>query len=265
MTANELWPVFASGLGMMFVAIVAVVLWWWISRVQIRWYWVGVGLWTVAVALKVVCALLTNGPMFSALKGLPHPLYVALGGLYLGVQSSIFEMGLTIAAVLIWRQLGRDAGRAIAIGVGAGAFEALLLGIAPVATVVALMQVQSPEMDKIKAQLETVAASTPLYWLAGPVERITAILCHASTRALILLGIDKQKYLMAFWGFLLFAMLDGVAGGAHAAELIGTASLWWIELAILPFGIISVPILVWCYRRWPNETVGDSAQISPSL
>src|SRR5262249_55523572 len=134
MCANELLPIFASGFGMMFVAVVAVVLWWRIARVQLRWYWVGAALWAVAVILKIICALLANGPVLNALKGLPDPLSVVLGGLYLGVQSSVFEMGLTLLAVYIWRQLGRDAARAITIGVGAGAVEALLLGIAPVAT-----------------------------------------------------------------------------------------------------------------------------------
>jgi len=59
-----------------------------------------------------------------------YPLQVLGGGLFLGIQSSLFEIGLTFLAVLIWRQLGRDADRAIGIGIGAGAFEALLLGIA---------------------------------------------------------------------------------------------------------------------------------------
>src|SRR5262249_16938302 len=142
--------------------------------------------------------------------------------------------------------------RAITIGVGAGAVEALLLGIAPVATAVVLMLVRGPETDKAIAQVEEIAATTPLYWLAGPVARITAILCHSPTRGLILLGGFLKKYRLVLGGFLLFTLLDGVAGGAHVAGLIGKVSLWWIELAILPFAIVSVPILVWCYRRQPK-------------
>lgn len=249
----DLLSVFASGFGMVLVAIVAVVLSWQLAHVQLRWYWVGAGLWTVAVVLKIACALLSNRAVLNALKGLPHPLYVALSGLYLGVQSSAFEMGFTLLAVLIWRQLGRDGGRAIAIGVGAGAFEAFLLGIAPIATALALLVAHGPEMDRTRAQLQTVVAGTPLYWLAGPVERIVAILCHAATRALILLGVSKKKYLLPCWGFLLFTLLDGVAGAAQVAGVIGKVSIWWIELAILPFAVASVPILVWCYRRWPND------------
>ena len=203
--------------------------------------------------------------MLNTLKGLPHPLYVALGALYFGVQSSLFEMGLTLLAVLIWQQLGRNAGRAITIGVGAGAFEAFLLGIAPVVSVVALMLVQGPEVDKARVQLGAIAASTPLYWLAGPVERVIAILCHASTRALILLGVCKKRYMLVVWGFLLFTLLDGIAGGVHVAGLMGKISLWWIELAILPFALVSFPILVWCYRRWPEEVPDASAALATSL
>jgi hypothetical protein len=252
MSAKDLWPLFASGFGMMIVAVVAVLLWWRIARVPIKWYWVGAGLWTVAVVLKIICALLGNAFVLSILKGLPHPLYLALGGLFVGVQSSVFEMGITLLAVLIWRPLGRDASRAITIGIGAGAFEAFLLGIGPVATAVFLMLNSGPEAQKASAELGKIAAATPLYWLAGPLERIIAILCHASTRALVLLGVGKKKYTLVFWGFLLFTLLDGLAGSAHVAGLIGTISLWWIELAVLPFAIVSVPILAWCYRRWPE-------------
>jgi hypothetical protein len=173
-------------------------------------------------------------------------------------------MGITLLAALIWRQLGRDAGRAIAVGVGAGAFEAFLLGIGPVATAVALMFVKGPEMDRVREQLETIAATTPIYWLAAPVERIVAILCHASTRALIILGVVHKKYLFVFGGFLLFTLLDGIVGALHVAGMVGTISLWWIELAILPFGIVSVPILVWCYRRWPEQAPDPSPILAVS-
>lgn len=253
MPAKDLLPLFASGFGMMIVAVIAVLMWRRIARAQARWYWVGAALWTIAVVLKIVCALFSNELVLNTLKGLPHPLYVASGALFVGVQSSVFEMGLTLLAVLIWRQLGRDAGRAITVGVGAGAFEAFLLGLAPVATAVALMVGQGPDVDKTMAQLGAIAATSPLYWLAGPVERIIAILCHASTRALVLLGVSKKKYLLVLWGFLLFTLLDGVAGGVHVAGLVGRISVWWIELVILPFAVVSIPILVWCYRRWPEE------------
>jgi hypothetical protein len=203
--------------------------------------------------------------VLNTLKPLPHPIYVALGGLFVGVQSSLFEMGLTLLAVLIRRQLGRDAGRAITIGVGAGAFEAFLLGIGAVATAVVLMLSQGPGIDKTVGQLGTIVASTPLYWLAGPVERITAILCHASTRALILLGVCKKRYMLVFWGFLLFTFLDGVAGGVHVAGLMGKISVWWIELAILPFAMVSIPVLVWCYRGWPEGPSAAPADLAISV
>lgn len=261
MPAQTLLPLFASGVGMMLVAVIAVVWWWRIARVQIRWFWVGVGLWTVAVALKIGCAVLSNAFVLKSLKELPHPLYVALGALFCGVQSSVFEMGLTLAAVLIWKQLGRDAGRAITIGVGAGAFEAFLLGIAPVMTAAALMLGLVPNAEKVAAQVGKVAATTPLFWLAGPVERVIAILCHAATRALVLLGVSKKKYTLVLWGFLIFTLLDGVAGGAHVAGLLGKISTWWIELAILPFALASWFVVVWCYRRWPEDRHGVPAAL----
>ena len=66
---------------------------------------------------------------------LPYASFVAASGVFIGVESSVCEIGVTLLAVSIWRQLGRDAGRAIAIGVGAGAWEAFLLGAFVLASV----------------------------------------------------------------------------------------------------------------------------------
>ena len=244
------------GLGMMLVATIAAVYWCRAARCQVRWLWIGAGLWTVSVALKAVCAVLTNGPVIGLMKeNLPYPLLVAGGGLYVGIQSSAFEMGFTLLAVLIWRQLGRDANRAIGIGVGAGAFEAFLLGITTLAAMMALVA-GVPGLEKIGAELETAAAVTPLLWLVAPVEWIIAILCHASSRALILRGAVHRRPMLVFWGFLIFTLLDGVAGAAHVSGKLGTFSMWWIEVAILPCAVVSIPILRWCYRRWPHAGEG---------
>jgi hypothetical protein len=49
--------------------------------------------------------------------------------------------------------------------------------------------VQGPEVEEARKALVATASTTPLIWLIGSVERMIAILCHASTRALILLGV----------------------------------------------------------------------------
>jgi hypothetical protein len=55
---------------------------------------------------------------------------------------------------------------------------------------------------------------------------------------------------MVFWGFAIFTVLDGIVTAAHLAGAVGTISMWWIELAILPMALISIPILRWCYAEW---------------
>ncbi|MGD0654996.1 MAG: YhfC family glutamic-type intramembrane protease [Thermoguttaceae bacterium] len=255
-TPANLLVYFPSSLGMMLVGAVAVIYWKRTSHACFCWFWIGAGLWTVAVAVKVVCALASNAAVIGFLKhNLPYPLLVACGGLFLGIESSLCEMGFTLLAVWIWRQLGREAGRAIAVGVGAGAFEAFLLGAG--ALVTALVAIAGlPAAEQIGQELSKAAATTPLFWLIGPTERIIAILCHASSRALILLGVANRRFAMVFWGFVIFTSIDGIAGAAHVSGKLGTFSVWWIELAILPFALISVPILRWCYRHW-NERAAD--------
>ncbi len=250
---NNLIISLVPALGMMIVAGAAVVYWRRLSRLPIKWFWVGAGLWTVAVILKVICALLTNKAVLGFMKErFSYSLLVFSGGLFIGIQSSLFEIGLTVIAVLIWRQLGRDAERAIGVGVGAGAFEAFLLGIASLIGIL-VMLAGLPGTEKAREAIEAVAKMSPLFWLLGPAERIIAILCHTSSRALVLLGITNRKPMMVFWGFLIFTLLDGIAGAVHVSGKIGQISMWWIELAILPLALVSIPILRWCYMNWRKQ------------
>lgn len=240
----------AAALAMTIVAIVAVVYWRRISLLQIRWFWAGAGLWTIAVILKTICALLTNKAVFEFMKEkLSYPLFVFGGGLFLGIQSSLFEIGLTLLAVLIWRQLGKDAGRATGIGIGAGSFEAFLLGISSLTAVLVLFA-GLPGTEKFREGITAAATTTPVFWLLGPSERIMAILCHTSSRALVLLGVTNRRPMMIFGGFLIFTLLDSIAGVAHVSGIISRISMWWIELAILPLALVSIPILKWCYANW---------------
>jgi hypothetical protein len=241
------------GLGMMLVGVLAFFYWHRRSGAKARWFWVGVGLWTLAVALKFASAILINPPIIGFLKRvLTYPGYVACGGLYAGIHSSIFEMGFTILAGMIWRQLGKDSARAIAVGVGAGAFEAFLLGLVAAAGVAAVL-LGVPGTEEAAKLLDPQQSLTQVLWLVGPAERVIAVLVHASTRALILLGLTYHRPMMVFWGFWIFALLDSIAGAAQLSGRLGAFSLWWIELALLPFALISIPILQWCIAHFPPK------------
>jgi uncharacterized membrane protein YhfC len=249
-----LWLV--PGLGMILVAAAAVMYWRRVSRVAMKWFWVGAGLWIVAVVLKVICVLLTNDAVLGYLRqNLSYPLWLTASGLFAGIQSSFFEIGLTFFAVLVWRQLGQDAERAIAIGVGAGAFEAVLLGIASLGSVLAVMS-GIAGTETIGAQVGAVAARTPLFWLVAPTERVIAILAQASSRALVLLGVTARKPLMIIGGIVIFTLLDSVTGVVHISGKLVSLNMWWVELALLPFGLVSLPILRWCSVRWGQGEEG---------
>ncbi|HUU10887.1 MAG TPA: YhfC family glutamic-type intramembrane protease [Phycisphaerae bacterium] len=248
-----LWPYLIPGPGMMLVGVVAAVYWWRRSRVRWRWLWVGAAVWAVGVALKVGWSILLDVLILSGLEGaLPYGAYVATGSVYFGLQTGVFEIGVTLAAALIWRRMAADANRAVAVGVGAGAFEALLVGVGPlVSAVAALSGVEGS--DRAAASLMGASVATPLVWLVGPVERILVVLCHTSSRALVLLGVARQRWSLFWWGFLLMTGLDAVAGWAHVSGQVGRISFWWLELAILPFAVVSIPIIAWCIRTWPAQ------------
>ena len=235
---------------MMVVAGSAVIYWRRASGLQFRWFWAGASLWAVAVVLKALFSMLLDGIILACIGThvQSRVSFVLAGGLYLGFRSSLFEMGLTFLAVLLWRQLGRDANRAIGIGMGAGAFEALVLGIGSFAGIMALLD-RLPGTEPFREAIETAATVTPVFWLASPVERALALVTHASSRTLVLLGVTRRKPMMIFWGFLIFALLDSVGGAALATGKMGKISTWWTDLAILPFALISIAILRWCHRR----------------
>jgi uncharacterized membrane protein YhfC len=246
---SALYAQLASGALMMLVALASVFVWWFRSRIQWRWFWAGAGIWTVGVALKFAAALPLN-PLFFGKTGHAVGLKLCTGAVYCGLMTGIFEIGITLAAALVWRRLAADPARAVAVGLGAGAFEALLLGLlaASAGSLVALAFGQS---EVVLKSLAPIAAHTPLMWLAGPTERVIAMLAHTASRVLVLRAVAGRRWL-GFWaGFGWLSGIDLLAGVALLTGMTTSSSLWLIELMILPFGVLSVPLILWAVRRWP--------------
>lgn len=236
------------------VALGAVFACWWRTRVQWRWFWAGAGIWTVGVLLKSAVALPLN-PIFCGKGESLAGLKLCIGLVYCGLMTGIFEIGVTLAAALIWRRLAADPSRAVAVGLGAGAFEALLVGLA--ASVGSLVAIATGQTDAMLNDIAGVVAHTPLLWLAGPVERVIAILAHTAARVLVLRAVAGRRWL-GFWaGFGWLCGLDLVGGAGLLTGMVTSGSAWLLELMILPFGMLSVPLILWAVRRWPGTGLKD--------
>lgn len=246
------WKNKASGLLMIFAGVLPALGWWFWSRSSFRWFFIGAGLWAIGVGLKVLGSVWLNPMIMEYLKAtMSYQGYLSIGSLYIGMQSSACEIGLTAFLAWLWRRSCRDAREAIAVGVGAGSFEAILLGAGTLAGMLAMSSGNA--MPDVQSIFYTyMAGSTSYIWLVGPVERLMAIMCHAASRALVFYGVGTGQGRRVWQGFLLFAALDSVAGFAQLGELMGRMSLWWIELAFAPFAVASIILIRWCLRNWPS-------------
>jgi uncharacterized membrane protein YhfC len=209
--------------------------------------------------MKFAWAFGLNKPILHVLKQtLPQPAYLPCASIYIGLLTGVFEIGVTLVAALIWRKWATDAKRAVAIGLGAGAFEALLVGLSALAQGAALAGGFLPQ--NVAEQIVGTALLTPFVWLAGPVERAIAILCHTSSRTLTILTVATHRWRYFWGGFALMTAIDAVAGYVLLSGTLTAHSVWWVELAIAPAAIVSVPILIWCLRHWPTTPTAPGAE-----
>lgn len=237
--------------GLMTVVALAAVVWWKArSGVGWRWFWAGAGLWTIGVALKFAVAIPLN-PVFIGKGGHSPPFGLTAGIFYCGLMTGIFEIGITLAAALVWRSLASTPNRAVAVGLGAGAFEALLLGVS--AALGPWVAISLGYREQLVQDLTRISALTPLFWLAGPTERLIAIAAHTAARVLVLSAVAGRTW-TGFWaGFTWLSLVDLLAGVALLTGMTASDSIWWVELMILPFGILSIPLTRYALKHWPHN------------
>jgi uncharacterized membrane protein YhfC len=245
--------------GCLVVLVTLVILLWWRRNIEASWKWLllGAGVWFVGVVFKFIVAMIANTPVLELLESsLGHTGYLALGATYIGLLTGVFEIGITLAFAFLIRGMYKDADRALSIGLGAGLVEALLIGFSSIGNYLTVAT-GAANSDVIMNALTQAVATTPLLWLVSPIERIIAILCHTSSRILVLYGVMRHKYRYFWAGFLILSAIDVLAGYFHLAGLINKISLWWIELALLPFAALSIPIIIWCYRHWQDRDISS--------
>jgi|WetSurMetagenome_2_1015567.scaffolds.fasta_scaffold192104_2 hypothetical protein len=255
---NALWLL--DGPLVLIIALAPIVYWVIRTRTPFRWFLAGAAVWSVGVMLKLVGAVIFAAFAYSAL-GEPHDLEAAYARLSLGwmllvalgsgLLTGIFEGGVTLLAGRTWRSWVREPKRALAIGLGAGGWEALLIFGVPVTLAALVALISAQDRPEIIANLSQARIGPFLPWLIIPMERILSTVGHAGVRMLMLFSVARGRLRYFWYGFLIFVAVDGYSEWLSLTGLDKTSS-WWLIIGMLPITLIAAFALVGCYRRWPQ-------------
>ncbi len=199
------WLNLLSGAGM--IAVGAIAIYAWRKRAGIEYFLFGAVFWAAAIAVKVALDL-TVTPQLNGL--LPYPLVssVILMGLYFGLRTGVFESGIPYVTARL-AKLAPGFDQAVAIGIGAGAAEAFILGAASMMNVTALILVPGlidsyPSATQAALELQFSLPFIPLpIW-----ERLFTLFCHVFAMVLAMYALRAGwKWLCLSIAFM--ALLDG--------------------------------------------------------
>jgi len=228
-------------------------------RRLLGWRYLGMGalFWVIIVIVKFAFAIPVNPIVYNALN-VTHDNLFSPGNLivyiYIGALTGIFEAGLAYLILCRSRWGNATWEQALVFGIGFGVIEALLLGLAGLAS--AIISITSPDALPIPT-LGNLANNTSLaIGLAPVIERLSVIFAHIFACVLIFHAIASGETKWAWLEVLYKTLLDTPAGFASFWEVANSASkLWTIEGIIVIFGLIGLWGTIQIARRYPQSHI----------
>lgn len=253
------WVYVLSGTGMAAVGIGAMTYWYLKKRTNPVYYAFGAVLWAAAIALKLVMDFTISAAFSLQVTMIFAPLAaLVVLGLYYGLRTGLFESGFTYFAVRHTRLSRSGFDEAVALGIGFGGAEALLLGGLVLVNGIALLT-----MPGVAAGLEpTLAGQNLLVTVLTPgVERLFTLFCHVFSTVLVVYAVRSGDIKWLGVSVLYKTLLDGslplfnhyLAGAGVYATLI-------IEAFVVAMGITGITGLLWLRKRFLEKTAGASRQ-----
>jgi len=245
-----------SGIGMMVVAVAAMLYWRVKTGTKWKFFLAGAGVWLVAIFVKALMDLTITMPlqqwMFAA-GGIAGAL---LGiGLYAGLRTGLLESGLSYITVLKTTLKKMKYKDAMAFGIGFGVFEALVIGFSTFLNV--FIFVLMPEiiatlpMDIQAIILEQLSVST-LFIIPAIIERAAAILIHAFAGILVVYAVRSRKLKYLWYSVIYKTVVDGIIPVLVVTLQPGTLTgAYLIEIPFILLGLVGYFGILWMSKkRW---------------
>ncbi len=225
----NLTPIVLIGSGMIAVALVFIVF---ARQRGGTWLYLGLG----ALSWIVTC-LVVKSKVAEIVEPVVYPALFVPGALwapgsvlfyvYVGTLTGVTEVLLTWL-LLRYTRLGRVTwAKALAFGVGFGAFEAMYLGFDHLATIITALS--SPQSITEAALSNLQLFSNPLYGLVPVADRLVAMLAHIFCNTLLFYGVAARQARWLWVSFAFKGLLDAIVGFAYFWGSETLLKIWTIE------------------------------------
>jgi uncharacterized membrane protein YhfC len=242
-----------QGIGMVGVALLAVLYWKVRQRVPASLFlWGGLS-WFVAIVLKSIAGAPTL-KIAAWLRGaLPELLSEPLLWLYIGLLTGVFESLVALVVVArVPRLRASSWHEAIGYGLGFGALEAILLGV--YSTVIVYLTIAAPEqLPPELLDLSAARGASPLAIPLPVLERAIVIPVHVFSALLIIHALQRREMRWFWASFTYKTALDAVAGYiqlTYGVQNLTLAGAWLVELVLLPLGLVGIWGCLRLRDRW---------------
>jgi uncharacterized membrane protein YhfC len=238
-----------SGLGMVAVAVVAVAYWYSKKHVKAIYFAYGALFWAVAIAIKLAMDFTISQPFYSWLSlYLPIDAAVLIAGLYLGLRTGILENGIVYLGVRFSKLKAMSFNDAVAVGIGFGAIEALLLGVLSLLTVYTFLA--SPDLMAFlpaasQQQFDLIFMPLPI------IERLFTLFGHVFATVLTIYAV-KLSDLKWFWIAAVYkTLLDGMIPlSNHYLAGMGGYLVFPLEAYVVVLGALGLWGLYWFGKKY---------------
>jgi len=246
------WLNLLSGLGMIVVGVGAMVYWYFRKRINPIYFFAGGVLWAVAIAIKLIMDLtISSGLQLQVMTAFTPLLAVVVLGFYYGLRTGIFECGIPYLAVRYSRLSERlGFGEAVALGIGFGGTEAVLLGIVALASVAALLLTPGG-VERLPA---SVLEQFSLIMVPVPIlERFLTIFIHTFAIVLVVYAVKRNDFRWLVLSIIYKTLVDGPVPFFYQYPAgMGMSGTVIMELYIAVLAAVGLIGLIWISERWPS-------------
>lgn len=246
-----------SGIGMIAVGAGAIVYWHIKKHPRIEYFLYGAIFWACAIAIKLAVDLTITQPIQSYLKStLPIFAVLIIMSLYVGLRTGIFESGITYIGVKYLKLSSMSWNDAVAMGVGFGGAEAIVLGaLSLLSMIIFLAEPLQFYQLPLASQDQFALAFIPI----PVIERLFTLFIHIFTVVLAVYAVKLHD-----WRWLALSMgLKTITDGAlpifgYYLSGMGAYAVLPEELYVAALGCVSLYGLWWLGKRYGGA--GDARQ-----